>query len=132
MMTIFPDLSISIRAICTPAAVTALTALVTSCCLNAEGGRAIPLTSHNPKRLVVRLGEPPRKASNARRGARVAQHHERRRHEVVALLVHTPVLAMVEAEFLKPVVEVPEDLEPARLHPNQSVLDAGLDAHTPV
>src|SRR5262249_62220918 len=39
MMTIFPDLSISIRAICTPAAVTALTALVTSCCRNAEGAR---------------------------------------------------------------------------------------------
>src|SRR5215813_4114722 len=41
MMTIFPDLSISIRAICTPAAVTALTALVTSCCRNVEGPRAI-------------------------------------------------------------------------------------------
>src|SRR5262249_46008021 len=41
MMTIFPDLSISIRAICTPAALTALTALVTSCCRNVDGARAM-------------------------------------------------------------------------------------------
>src|SRR5262249_31656593 len=41
MITIFPALSISIRAICTPAAVTALTALVTSCCRNVEGARAM-------------------------------------------------------------------------------------------
>src|SRR5262249_29726583 len=41
MITIFPDLSISIRAICTPAAVTALTALVTSCCRNVDGARAM-------------------------------------------------------------------------------------------
>jgi hypothetical protein len=41
MITIFPVLSISTRAICTPAAVTALTALVTSCCRNVEGGRAM-------------------------------------------------------------------------------------------
>src|SRR5262249_31864541 len=39
MITIFPVLSISIRAICTPAALTALTALVTSCCRNVEGAR---------------------------------------------------------------------------------------------
>jgi hypothetical protein len=44
MMTIFPDLSISMRAICTPAAVTALTALVTSCCRNVEGARAMVST----------------------------------------------------------------------------------------
>src|SRR5262249_17768512 len=41
MITIFPDLSISMRAICTPAAVTALSARVTSCCRNVEGARAI-------------------------------------------------------------------------------------------
>src|SRR6516165_4539105 len=41
MITIFPVLSISTRAMCTPAAVTALTALVTSCCRNVEGARAI-------------------------------------------------------------------------------------------
>jgi hypothetical protein len=40
MITILPVLSISMRAICTPAAVTALTALVTSCCRNVEGARA--------------------------------------------------------------------------------------------
>src|SRR5215475_11233949 len=40
MMAILPVLSISTRAICTPAAVTALTALVTSCCRNVEGARA--------------------------------------------------------------------------------------------
>src|SRR5215472_18704960 len=41
MITIFPALSISMRAICTPAAVTALTALVTSCCRNVDGVRAM-------------------------------------------------------------------------------------------
>src|SRR6516165_1103973 len=41
MITILPVLSISIRAICTPAAMTALTALVTSCCRNVEGARAM-------------------------------------------------------------------------------------------
>src|SRR5215831_2413886 len=41
MITIFPALSISMRAICTPAAATALTARVTSCCRNVEGPRAI-------------------------------------------------------------------------------------------
>src|SRR6516165_3133773 len=41
MITILPVLSISTRAICTPAAVTALTALVTSCCRNVEGARGI-------------------------------------------------------------------------------------------
>src|SRR5215831_2664312 len=41
MMTILPALSISTRAICTPAAATALTALVTSCCRNVEGARAM-------------------------------------------------------------------------------------------
>src|SRR5262249_896455 len=41
MITIFPVLSISTRAICTPAAATALTALVTSCCRNVDGARAI-------------------------------------------------------------------------------------------
>ena len=41
MITIFPVLSISMRAICTPAAVTALTALVTSCCRNVDGARAM-------------------------------------------------------------------------------------------
>src|SRR5215831_21420567 len=41
MITIFPVLSISTRAMCTPAAVTALTALVTSCCRKVEGARAI-------------------------------------------------------------------------------------------
>src|SRR5262249_38038741 len=40
MMAILPVLSISTRAICTPAAVTALTARVTSCCRNVEGARA--------------------------------------------------------------------------------------------
>src|SRR5262249_61282497 len=41
MITILPDLSISMRAICTPAAVTALTALVTSCCRNVDGARVM-------------------------------------------------------------------------------------------
>src|SRR5262245_20160677 len=41
MMTILPVLSISTRAICTPAALTALTALVTSCCLKVDGARAM-------------------------------------------------------------------------------------------
>src|SRR5262245_42537670 len=41
MITIFPALSISMRAICTPAAATALTALVTSCCRNVDGARAM-------------------------------------------------------------------------------------------
>src|SRR5262249_22987453 len=41
IMTILPSLSISTRAICTPAAATALTALVTSCCRNVEGARAM-------------------------------------------------------------------------------------------
>src|SRR5262245_33512166 len=41
MITIFPVLSISTRAMCTPAAVTALTALVTSCCRNVDGARDI-------------------------------------------------------------------------------------------
>src|SRR5262245_51673722 len=45
-MTIFPDLSISIRAICTPAAVTALTALVTSCCRNVDGAQAMATPRH--------------------------------------------------------------------------------------
>src|SRR5262249_36800217 len=45
MITILPVLSISIRAICTPAAVTALTALVTSCCRNVEGARAMMTTA---------------------------------------------------------------------------------------
>src|SRR5262245_61728641 len=44
MMTILPALSISTRAICTPAAVTALTALVTSCCRNVHGARAMTTT----------------------------------------------------------------------------------------
>src|SRR4030095_2919125 len=43
MITIFPALSISVRAICTPAAVTALTALVRSACRNVEGARAMRL-----------------------------------------------------------------------------------------
>src|SRR5262245_14706194 len=46
MITIFPALSISMRAICTPAAVTALTALVTSCCRNVDGARALLTTRH--------------------------------------------------------------------------------------
>ena len=46
IMTILPSLAISIRAICTPAAVTALTALVTSCCRNVEGEIAPELTGH--------------------------------------------------------------------------------------
>src|SRR4051812_24967190 len=41
MIMILPVLSISTRAICTPAAATALTALVTSSCRNVEGARAI-------------------------------------------------------------------------------------------
>src|SRR5262249_60184222 len=41
MITILPVLSISIRAICTPAAATALTALVTSCCRNVDGARVM-------------------------------------------------------------------------------------------
>src|SRR5262245_1672434 len=44
MITIFPVLSISTRAICTPAAATALTALVTSCCRKADGARAMTAT----------------------------------------------------------------------------------------
>src|SRR5262249_16096627 len=44
MITIFPVLSISTRAMCTPAAVTALTALVTSCCRNVAGARAMNFT----------------------------------------------------------------------------------------
>src|SRR5262245_16730209 len=50
MITIFPVLSISMRAICTPAAVTALTALVTSCCRNVDGARPI-LATHQPMQL---------------------------------------------------------------------------------
>src|SRR5262249_52743072 len=44
IITILPVLSISIRAICTPAAVTALTALVTSSCRNVDGAR--PMASY--------------------------------------------------------------------------------------
>ena len=57
MMTIFPDLSISIRAICTPAAVTALTALVTSCCRNVEGARDIlvPVPCPHPQQVALRF-----------------------------------------------------------------------------
>src|SRR5262249_21120016 len=53
MITIFPVLSISIRAICTPAALTALTALVTSCCRNVDGARAmasVPPMPESPER----------------------------------------------------------------------------------
>src|SRR5215467_15697909 len=46
MITIFPVLSISTRAICTPAALTALTALVTSCCRNVDGARAMATPMH--------------------------------------------------------------------------------------
>src|SRR5262245_12129477 len=46
MITILPVLSISTRAICTPAAVTALTALVTSCCRNVDGARGISPPLH--------------------------------------------------------------------------------------
>src|SRR5713101_8262670 len=44
MMTILPALSISTRAICTPAAAAARMARVTSCCRNVEGARAITTT----------------------------------------------------------------------------------------
>src|SRR5262245_30723618 len=56
IITIFPVLSISIRAICTPAALTALTALVTSCCRNVDGARAIsPLLHQQIERECERL-----------------------------------------------------------------------------
>src|SRR5262249_40113825 len=50
IITIFPALSISTRAICTPAAATALTALVTSCCRNVEGARAMGPTEKSSYR----------------------------------------------------------------------------------
>src|SRR5262249_31255776 len=53
MIVILPVLSISTRAICTPAAVTALTALVTSCCRNVDGARAMaraPPMPESPER----------------------------------------------------------------------------------
>jgi hypothetical protein len=47
-MVILPALSISTREIPTPAAATALMALVTSCCLHVEGARDINgLSPHN-------------------------------------------------------------------------------------
>src|SRR5215831_7223834 len=56
IITIFPVLSISIRATCTPAALTALTALVTSCWRNVDGARAItPLLHQQIERECERL-----------------------------------------------------------------------------
>src|SRR5215831_11635931 len=70
MITIFPALSISIRAICTPAAVTAFTALVTSCCRNVEGARAISPLLHQQ---IERACERPRVRAVAVGGDRLAQ-----------------------------------------------------------
>src|SRR5215471_343471 len=86
MMTIFPALSISIRAMCTPAAVTALTALVTSCCRNVEGARATKAVLVVGEQAVGRLGHCnlllPRRRSRNQRSQRCAiavQDHRRRR-----------------------------------------------------
>src|SRR5262249_34461910 len=53
--------------------------------------------------------------------ARMAQHHHgvaRGAHEVVTLLVHPSVLAMVKPVFVKPIGKVLENLEAPALHPN--------------
>src|SRR5262245_29606517 len=53
-MVILPALSTSTRAIPTPAAATALTALVTSCCRNVEGARHITLLHQQIERACER------------------------------------------------------------------------------
>src|SRR5262245_31633765 len=59
IIMILPDFSISTRAICTPAAVTALTALVTSCCRNVDGARAISLVTPPADRARMRAAQSP-------------------------------------------------------------------------
>src|SRR5262245_23262667 len=54
-MMILPALSISIRAISTPAAVTAFSALVTSCCRNVDDARAITTTEMPAYRPSVEI-----------------------------------------------------------------------------
>src|SRR5215831_13443940 len=66
---------------------------------------------------------------------RIAQHHHgvaRGRHQVVALLVHLPILAMIKPEFFEPLIQVPQHLEAPALHPNEHVRNAGLDRHRSV
>ena len=58
------------------------------------------------------------------------RHHKRipcGRHQVVAFLYNLAVLAVVETEFLPPVIEVLEHFEAARLHPREHVHQTGLD-----
>jgi hypothetical protein len=57
--------------------------------------------------------------------SREAQHHDGiscRGHQIIALLVHLPVLSMIEPEFLEPVIEMLERLEATALHSDQHVL----------
>ena len=58
-ITILPSLAISTRAMSTPAAVTALTALVTSCCRNVEGARAMVATEKPACRSMLRARRAP-------------------------------------------------------------------------
>src|SRR3954451_9430748 len=56
---------------------------------------------------------------------RVAKHHDRvarGAHEVITLLVHPAILAMVKPVFVEPIGKVLENLEAPALHPNQHVL----------
>ena len=62
---------------------------------------------------------------------RFAFHHQRvarGRKQVVNLLDHLAVLAVVHAELLKPVVQVGEHLESPRLHALQHVHQPGFDS----
>src|SRR5262249_52947543 len=66
---------------------------------------------------------------------RMAQHHDRvarGAHEVVTLLVHPSVPAMVKPVFVEPIGKVLEDLEAPTLHPNQHVGNAGFDRHAAI
>src|ERR1700730_4117519 len=77
MMAILPVLSISTRAICTPAAVTALTALVTSCCRNVEGARAMAATrgkSAYRQSSLVPVCPPQSAWQREKRGGGLARH----------------------------------------------------------
>src|SRR5262245_37310738 len=87
---------------------------------------------HRKPAALVTIGP---KGPKRPRRFRITQHHHgvaRGRHQIVVLLEHLPVLAMIEPEFLEPLIQVLQHFEAPGLHPNEHVLQPSLNRHRSV